>query len=86
MMDLSFLVSDLDAVSQNEDYEVRDWCRILDCTPVELSEAVAAVGSSAQAVSRFLDNKRGVCFLSSSLYAMNGPRAYPGCSGALHRQ
>lgn len=84
MMDLSFLVSDLDAVSQNEDYEVRDWCRILDCTPVELSEAVAAVGSSAQAVRRFLDNKRGVCFIPSSLYAMSGPRVYPG-SARAHR-
>lgn len=81
MMDLTFLVSDLDVVSQNEDYEVRDWCRILDCTPVELSEAVAAVGSSAQAVRRFLDDKRGVCALPP--YAI-GAYAYASAS-AQHR-
>lgn len=85
MIDLKFLVSDLDVVSQNEDYEVRDWCRILECTPVELSEAVAAVGSSAQSVRRFLDAKRGVCFIPSDLYSMGAPRSYTGQAGAAGR-
>jgi hypothetical protein len=34
--------------------EIRDWCKELGCTEVELAEAVAVVGYSAEKVRAFL--------------------------------
>jgi len=41
-------------ISLDEDYEVRDWCKSLGCTPEELRAAVKAVGNSAEAVRQHL--------------------------------
>lgn len=41
-------------ISLTEDYEVRDWCKSLGCTPEQLKQAVAAVGHSADAVRNYL--------------------------------
>ncbi len=79
-MDLAFLASDPAPVSQNKDYEVRDWCGILDCTPVELGETVGMVGSSAQAVRRFLDDQGGFCPIPSSFHGMRAPSIFPSAS------
>lgn len=43
-------VQDRKLISLKEDYEVRDWCESLRCTPEELERAVQAVGHSADAV------------------------------------
>jgi hypothetical protein len=37
-----------------EDYEIRDWCKSLGCTPSELYRAVAQVGNSADKVRQYL--------------------------------
>jgi uncharacterized membrane protein YebE (DUF533 family) len=42
-------------ISLKEDYEVRDWCQSLKCTPAQLEDAVAAVGHSAEAVRAYLE-------------------------------
>ncbi len=44
-------------ISLEEDYEVRDWCKSLGCTPEQLRGAVKAVGNSADAVRAFLGKK-----------------------------
>ena len=44
-------------ISLEEDYEVRDWCKSLGCTPEQLRGAVKAVGNSADAVREFLGKK-----------------------------
>ena len=44
-------------ISLEEDYEVRDWCQSLGCTPEQLREAVKAVGNSADAVRKHLARK-----------------------------
>lgn len=41
-------------ISLKEDYEVRDWCKSLGCTPEQLQDAVKAVGDSADAVRQHL--------------------------------
>ena len=41
---------DRKVISLEEDYEVRDWTASLGCTEVQLRDAVAAVGDSADAV------------------------------------
>ncbi len=41
-------------ISLKEDYEVRDWCKSLGCTPEQLRAAVKAVGNSADAVRKHL--------------------------------
>ncbi|WP_218511966.1 DUF3606 domain-containing protein [Variovorax sp. dw_308] len=41
-------------ISLKEDYEVRDWCKSLGCTPEQLRAAVKAVGHSADAVRKHL--------------------------------
>lgn len=50
---------DRDLINLNEPYEVRDWCKSLNCTESELRNAVAAVGSSATKVRAHLRAKRG---------------------------
>lgn len=45
-------------ISLTEEYEVRDWCKSLNCTPAQLKEAVAAVGHSAEAVRAYLAKKK----------------------------
>ena len=45
-------------ISLKEDYEVRDWCKTLGCTPAQLEEAVATVGHSAEAVRAYLDGRK----------------------------
>lgn len=37
-------------ISLDQDYEVRDWCQSLGCTPQQLRDAVKTVGNSAEAV------------------------------------
>ena len=44
-------------ISLTEDYEVRDWCKSLNCTEQELRAAVKAVGNSAEKVRAFLRKK-----------------------------
>ncbi len=41
-------------ISLKEDYEVRDWCKSLGCTPEQLKAAVKAAGHSADAVRKHL--------------------------------
>jgi Protein of unknown function (DUF3606) len=41
-------------ISQEQDYEVRDWSKSLGCTPGQLKAAVKAVGNSAEAVRQYL--------------------------------
>jgi len=45
-------------ISLKEDYEVRDWCKSLGCTQAELEQAVAAVGHSAEAVRKYLADRK----------------------------
>ena len=45
-------------ISLNEDYEVRDWCASLNCTPEQLRQAVAAVGHSAEKVREYLAGRK----------------------------
>ncbi|WP_213957484.1 DUF3606 domain-containing protein [Variovorax sp. dw_954] len=44
-------------ISLKEDYELRDWCKSLGCTPEQLRAAVKAVGNSADAVRQHLAQK-----------------------------
>lgn len=44
-------------ISLEEDYEVRDWSKSLECTPGELRAAVKAVGNSAEKVREHLAKK-----------------------------
>ena len=44
-------------ISLKEDYEVRDWCKSLGCTPEQLRAAVKAAGPSAAAVRQHLAKK-----------------------------
>jgi hypothetical protein len=61
-MDNSYQMSDdkhkkeLDGklISLKEDYEVKYWCKALNCTEQELRAAVAAVGDSAKKVREYL--------------------------------
>lgn len=46
-------------IALSQPYEVRDWCKSLGCTEVELKAAVAAVGRSATKVREHLTKKRG---------------------------
>ena len=48
--DTSKTALDRKLISLKEDYEVRDWCKSLGCTPEQLRAAVKAVGNSAEAV------------------------------------
>ena len=41
-------------ININQDYEVKKWCDIFDCTEQELVDAVEAVGDSAVAVGNYL--------------------------------
>lgn len=45
---------DRERISLQEDYEVRDWSRSLDCSEADLREAVAEVGLSAESVRAYL--------------------------------
>ena len=38
----------------NDPYEVRNWCKIFNCTVAKLRHAVATVGTSSTAVRKFL--------------------------------
>lgn len=55
--DTSKTAQDRKLISLNEDYEVRDWCNSLGCSPEQLREAVEAVGNSAEAVRAHLAKK-----------------------------
>ena len=37
-------------INLNQEHEVRDWCKALDCSEQQLRSAVGVVGSSAKAV------------------------------------
>jgi len=52
--DTTKTAQDRKLISLKEDYEVRDWCRSLGCTPEQLRTAVKAVGNSADAVRQYL--------------------------------
>lgn len=52
--DTSKTTQDRKLISLKEDYEVRDWCQSLGCTPEQLRAAVKAVGNSAAAVREYL--------------------------------
>jgi hypothetical protein len=45
-------------ISLNEDWEVKYWTEALACSVLELKEAVAAVGHSAEKVRGFLEDHR----------------------------
>lgn len=45
---------DRDRINLDEDYEVQYWTQALGITPQELRDAVAAAGTSADAVRRHL--------------------------------
>jgi len=45
-------------ISLKAPYEVRDWCKSLNCTPDQLGEAVRAVGHSVEAVRRYLADRK----------------------------
>jgi hypothetical protein len=47
-------IHDRNFISLNEHYEVRDWTNSLGVTEMELREAVAAVGNSADKVREYL--------------------------------
>lgn len=47
-------VHDRNFINLNEHYEVRDWTNSLGVTEMELREAVAAVGNSADKVREYL--------------------------------
>ncbi|CAN7465723.1 DUF3606 domain-containing protein [Acidovorax sp. LjRoot117] len=49
--------NDRKLISLSEEYEVRDWCKSLNCTENELRNAVKAVGNSAEAVRAHLTGK-----------------------------
>ena len=55
--DTSQTALDRKLISLEEDYEVRDWCKSLGCTPEQLKAAVKAVGHSAEAVRQHLGKK-----------------------------
>jgi hypothetical protein len=46
-------------VNVNEDYELRDWSKKFGVSPERLKQAVAAVGTSASAVEKYLKGSRG---------------------------
>ena len=45
---------DRSRINVNQDYELRDWAKKFDVTPERLKEAVASVGTSAEAVEKHL--------------------------------
>ncbi|MBV7541980.1 DUF3606 domain-containing protein [Acidovorax sp. sic0104] len=49
--------ADRKLISLEQDYEVRDWCKSLDCTEEQLRAAVKAVGNSAEAVRQHLSKR-----------------------------
>jgi len=55
--DTTQTAQDRKLISLKEDYEVRDWCKSLGCTPEQLHSAVKAVGNSADAVRQHLTQK-----------------------------
>lgn len=55
--DTSQTGQDRKRISLQEDYEVRDWCKSLGCTPEQLRAAVQAVGDSADAVRAHLHKR-----------------------------
>jgi hypothetical protein len=42
-------------INLNQDYELRDWLKSLDCTEQQLGDAVKAVGEPEHAVRKCLD-------------------------------
>ena len=48
---------DRDRISLGEDYEVRDWTKMLGVSEEELREAVDAVGNSADKVREYLSGR-----------------------------
>lgn len=52
--DTSKTGNDRKLISLTQEYEVRDWCKSLDCTEQQLRDAVQAVGNSADAVRQHL--------------------------------
>lgn len=44
---------DAKRINIHEDYEVRDWCRILGVTADQLRNAVQQVGTSGQAIRKY---------------------------------
>ena len=49
---------DRQLVSIQEDYERRDWARSMGCSEEQLTQAVAAVGHSADKVRQYLRNQK----------------------------
>ena len=41
-------------INVNQPWEVDYWCKVLGCTPEQLRKAVKAVGTSVDAVKRYL--------------------------------
>ena len=46
--------ADRKRINVSEDYELRDWSRKFNVTPEQLKKAVQAVGTSADAVEKYL--------------------------------
>lgn len=46
-------------ISLREETEARKWARSFNCTPDELEEAMMAVGHSADAVRKYLSERKG---------------------------
>jgi hypothetical protein len=50
--------ADRDQISLSEDYEIRDWCKSLDCSETTLRNAVAQVGNRAANVRAYLQKQK----------------------------
>lgn len=49
--------ADAGRVNVKEEYEVKYWCSKFECTPVQLTEAVKAVGILSEDVEKYLRGK-----------------------------
>lgn len=52
------IASDGHRIFLGEDYDVREWCKDLRCTPQQLREALRTVGNSADAVRQHLATRK----------------------------
>jgi hypothetical protein len=47
-------------INLNERYQVKDWTKTLGVTEVQLRRAISKVGTSEDAVRKFLNDKKGL--------------------------
>lgn len=46
---------EIDTIHMNENYEVQAWCELFGITPLDLKQAIDAVGPSAMKVKYYLE-------------------------------